>query len=91
MPDHVGMSVVVKRMIQLEYVRPLVGSYPGDIVFSYRTVTCLCSERSLQRRPCLLSLESLPVRKQSSPNFRPRPCDYSDPQQRLRSKSRYDN
>jgi hypothetical protein len=66
MPDRVGLSVVVKRMIPLEYERPPIGSYPSDIVFSFRTITCLCSERSL-RRHCLLSLESL--HEQSSPDF----------------------
>jgi hypothetical protein len=54
MPDRVGVSAAVKRVIQLECVRPLIGSYPGVIVFSFRTITCLYSERSL-RRPCLLA------------------------------------
>jgi hypothetical protein len=67
MPGRVEVSVVVKRMIQLEYERPLFGSHPGDIVLSFRTINYLCSERPLVRRPCLLSLESL--HEQSATSF----------------------
>jgi hypothetical protein len=45
MPDRVGVSVVVKRVIQLECVRPLIGSYPGDIVHFAPLLVCIPNGR----------------------------------------------